>query len=719
MPKFDLEDFEDEEELERLRPRKAAKRRAGREGAEHRASRPGFQESDEKARHHRRGSSTIAVVDSLVTAAPLSHQDAAAAAIQPTVRLPATLTVKELGQHLGTSPITIIKALMKNGIMATINQSLDFDTAAIVAQDLGIEVEPEPTPEEIAAEEAAKAAAAVEAPSMVETDGRVDSRAVAPVHESTVEAELEEVAERSVPAELEEPEEIEEEEPEELLVPRPPVVTVMGHVDHGKTLLLDKIRSTNVVASEAGGITQHIGAYQVEHNGQKITFIDTPGHAAFTAMRARGARVTDIAVIVIAANEGVMPQTIEAISHARAAHVPIIVALNKMDLADANPDRVKAQLAEIGVDLAEWGGDVELVPISARTGQGIDDLLDTILVTAELANDGKGFRANPNRPARGTIIEARMDRQRGPMATVIVQQGTLRVGQYVVAGSVFGRVRAMYDDRGQTIKEAPPSTPVSILGLSDVPQAGDRLQVLASEKEARALAQKRAERKRARELQSQRPMAALRDLFAQLEKGETKELNLVVKADVQGSLEAITGALQELSDDQAQIRVLHGGVGPITESDVLLAAASQGMVIGFNVTPDTVARRTAKAENVEIRLYNIIYKLTEDIDALLHGAVEPVYQEVIYGHAEVRQVFRAGRNMIAGGYVTDGHIPRNATVRVLRNGEVLWTGRIASLKRFKEDVREVSAGYEFGIMFDGFNDFEEGDILEAFGQEKQ
>ena len=516
-------------------------------------------------------------------------------------------------------------------------------------------------------------------------------------------------------------------DPEEALVTRPPVVTIMGHVDHGKTLLLDTIRSTNVIAGEAGGITQHMGAYQIERDGEKITFLDTPGHAAFTAMRARGAKVTDIAIIVIAASEGVMPQTLEAIDHAKAAQVPIIVAMNKMDLPEANPDRVKAQLADTGLALVEWGGDVEVVNISAKTGDGISDLLALIQYQAEVANETKGLRANPNAPASGTVIEARMDRQRGPLATVIVQRGTLKIGDYVVAGGASGKARALTDDRGQQVKEAPPSMPVTILGLGDVPAAGDRFKVFATEREARAAAEARALLLRQGALRgSRRGAVAVSDLLAQMERGQAKDLNLVIKGDVQGSVEAIVSVLEDMDRMNAElddgptmgIRILRSAVGPISEDDVNLAAASDALIIGFGVGPDPAARRSIKAGNVEIREYNIIYKLTEDIEAMLAGSAEPVYQEVVYGHAQVRQIFTVGRTTIAGSYVTDGRIIRNSTIRVIRAGELVWTGGITSLRRFKEDVREVQNGYEFGVTLDGFNDVQEGDTLEAFGQER-
>jgi translation initiation factor IF-2 len=558
---------------------------------------------------------------------------------------------------MGLTPVDIIKALMKNGIMATINQELDFETAAIVAADLGWEVTEAP-------------------PLLGET-----------------------------------PEEEVEAEDESLLVERPPVVTIMGHVDHGKTLLLDSIRSSNVVASEAGGITQHIGAYQVDKNGHRITFLDTPGHAAFTAMRARGAQVTDIAIIVVAADDGVMPQTREAISHARAARVPIIVALNKIDKPDSNADRVKVQLNEEGLNLVEWGGDIELVPVSAKTGEGIDDLLTTILLTSEIAH----LRANPDKPAAGSVIEARMDRSRGPMATVIVQGGTLKPGDVVVAGSAFGKVRALFDDRGRNLRAVRPGAPVQMLGLNEVPEAGDKVQVIGDEKLARAVALQRARQKRAEALTSNRSAG---DILSQISAGETKTLNLILKGDTQGSVEAIENALRELSSDAVRVNVLHAATGTVSESDVLLAAASSALIIGFNVRPDTAAKRAADEAGVEIRYYDIIYKLTEDIQLALSGMLEPVYEEVVYGHAEVRAIFRAGRINIAGCYVTDGTITRNNEVRLHRGQELVTTGRIGSLKRFKDDVREVTSGYECGIVIDGYNDIQEGDVIEAFGQQK-
>jgi translation initiation factor IF-2 len=575
-----------------------------------------------------------------------------------TIELPAALTVAEFAARLESTPVDVIKALMKNGVMATINQELDFDTASIVATDMGWEV--------------------TEAPTILE--------------------------------ELEQQEEVEEED-ESLLVDRPPVVTIMGHVDHGKTLLLDAIRSSNVAAGETGGITQHIGAYQVEKNEHRITFLDTPGHAAFTAMRARGAQVTDVAVIVVAADDGVMPQTSEAIDHAKAAKVPIIVALNKVDKPDANPDRVKTQLNEAGLNLVEWGGDIELVPVSAKTGEGIDGLLTTILLTSEILT----LRANPDKPASGVVIEARMDRSRGPLATIIIQAGTLRPGDMVIAGSAFGKARALYDDRGKPLKAAKPGTPVVLLGLNEVPEAGDKVQILIDEKLARSVALERTKQKRAEGLHTRPGMG---DILSKIAQGETKELNIILKADTQGSIEAIQQALNELTSDTVRVNLLHEATGAISESDVLLAEASNGLIIGFHSRPDPGARRSAEEKHVDIRYYDIIYKLVEDIETAISGMLDPVYEEVVQGHAQVRATFKAGRVVIAGCYVTDGVITRNAEARVVRNGDLVTTGRITSIKRFKEDVREVATDYECGIVIEGFNDLQEGDVIEAFGQQR-
>jgi translation initiation factor IF-2 len=493
----------------------------------------------------------------------------------------------------------------------------------------------------------------------------------------------------------------------------PPVVTIMGHVDHGKTSLLDTIRKTKVAAGEAGGITQHIGAYQVEINGKKITFLDTPGHEAFTAMRARGAQGANIAIIVIAVDDGIMPQTREAIDHAKAAKVPLIIALNKIDKANANPDRVKQQLAEIGVMIEEYGGDTVCVPISARKGTGIDELLEYILLVAEIQD----IRANPNRLATGVIIEARVEKNSGVTATVLVQQGTLKMGDNIVVGPISGKVRAMFNDRGKRIQKAPPSTPVSILGLPEVPQAGDQLRAVADEKTAKQNALQEVEKRRNESI----PLGqvSLDTLYMQMQEGTVKELNIVLKCDVQGSSEAIKNALSKLGEDNLKVRMIHEGIGNISETDVHLASASGAIIIGFNVKADGAAQREAQREGVDIRYYAVIYKLLEDIEAALTGMLEPTYREVIDGHAEIMQIFKAGRNVtIAGCRVTDGKLARSAQIRILRKNEKIFEGKIASLRRAKDDVREVASGYECGIVIEDFSTFEVGDIIEAFSQER-
>ncbi len=570
------------------------------------------------------------------------------------VEIPATVVVRDLAELLDTSPIEVIKELMKNGVMAAINQSVDYEAAAAVARQL--EFEPH----------------------------RREEEAVA--------VERKEVEEEAVN-----------------LQPRPPAVTVMGHVDHGKTSILDAIRETNVTDSEAGSITQHIGAYQVEVKGEKITFIDTPGHEAFTAMRARGATVTDIAVLVVAADDGVMPQTLEAIDHAKAAEVPIIVAINKIDLADANTERVKQQLAEREVVIEEWGGDVIAVPVSAKTKEGLQDLLEHILLVAEISE----LKADPDRPAQGTIIEAELDPSRGAMATTIVQTGTLKVGDVVVAGDTSGRVKAMFDERGQRLKKAGPSTPAKIMGLSDVPHAGDVLKVVADERAAR---EEMEARERERTTAAERA-ATLESFSGDIAAGKAKELNVVLKADVQGSAEAVQQALAGLSSDRARVRVIHSGTGKITESDVMLARASEGIVIGFNVRTEPGAVRVADSEGVDIRHYDVIYHLTEDVERALTGIMEPVTREVMDGHAEVRAIFRVRGGRVAGCMVIDGLIRRNSQVRIKRGEEVVRTSRVSSLRRFQEDVREVQAGLECGIGVEGFNDFQEEDVIEAFHTE--
>ncbi|MDQ0286649.1 translation initiation factor IF-2 [Desulfofundulus luciae] len=571
-----------------------------------------------------------------------------------------SITVKELAEKMKNSPAEVIKKLMMLGVLATINQEIDADTATILAQEFGFEVEVK-----------------------VEQD---------------VEALF-----------MQEP----EDDPADLQ-PRPCVVTVMGHVDHGKTSLLDAIRETNVTATEAGGITQHIGAYQVEHNNKKITFLDTPGHEAFTAMRARGAKVTDIAILVVAADDGVMPQTVEAINHAKAAGVPIIVAINKIDRPDANPDRVKQQLTEYGLVAEEWGGETVMVPVSAKTRQGLEDLLEMILLVAEMQE----LKANPNRPARGTVIEAELDKGRGPVATVLVQNGTLTVGDNLVAGTTWARVRAMMDYKGRRVKKAGPSTPVEVLGFSEVPQAGDQFFVVPDEKTARQIAEKRANRKREEEFKAAMPRVSLDDLFNQIKEGQVKELRVIIKADVQGSAEALKQALERLSTEEVKVNIIHQGVGAITETDIMLASASNAIIIGFNVRPDVNARRVAEKEKVDIRLYRVIYDAIEDVKAAMSGLLEPEYREVILGRAEVRKTFKISKvGTIAGCYVTDGKIARDAGVRVIRDGVVVYEGKLGSLKRFKDDVREVMQGYECGLALEKYNEIREGDIIEAFTME--
>jgi translation initiation factor IF-2 len=590
------------------------------------------------------------------------------------VSIPDKVTVRDLADLLEVSPIEVMKLLISSGVMANINQIIDYDTAAIVATDLGFEIQQELPPE------------VEEAP---------------PPAEPTI---PEEVPLRDIYA---------QEAPEDLKA-RPPVVTVMGHVNHGKTSLLDYIRHSNVVAGEAGGITQHIGAYQVERNGKKITFIDTPGHEAFTAMRARGAQVTDIAVLVVAADDGVMPQTREAIDHARAANVPIVVAINKIDKESAEPERVKKQLADLGLTTEDWGGNTIAVPVSAKEGTGIDALLEMILLVAEMSD----LRANPDRPAMGTVIEGKLDRSRGPTATLLVQNGTLRVGDYVAIGETYGRIRAMFNEAGKRITVVPPSIPVVVLGLSDVPQAGDTFRVVTDEKTARALTEERAEERRAEE---QRPVRALSldDIYAQMQAGTTKELNVILKADVQGALEPVTNSLKELGAEDLRIRIIHQGIGNITESDIALAIASEAIVVGFNVQAEPAARSMAEVEGVQIRYYQVIYKLIEDMEKALKGLLEPVYEEVVLGHAEVRAIFPISKvGKIAGVYVEDGIVKRNAKARVLRDDEEIYDGSITSLKRFTEDANEVAAGLECGIGLDNFHDFEEGDILEVYTKER-
>jgi translation initiation factor IF-2 len=587
------------------------------------------------------------------------------------IELPATITVKELADALSVNPADVIRELIKSGIFATINQLIDRDTAALVAGELGYEV----------AEPAAPAAG---------------SQA-----ELTSEARPSEATKERL---------FEDEDPTQLQ-PRAPIVTVMGHVDHGKTSLLDAMRSTAVAAGERGGITQHIGASEVTKDGRRVVFLDTPGHEAFTAMRARGAKVTDIAVVVVAADDGVMPQTLEAISHARAARVPIVIALNKIDKPDANPDRVKNELSEAGVIVEEYGGDTPMVPVSARTGAGIDALIEMILLVAELQE----LKANPKRDAVGTIIEAQLDKGRGAVATAIVQTGTLRVGDVIVVGETFGRVRALENALGKRVTKAGPASAVVVLGLSDVPQAGDILRVVKDDKAARATADQRKLAAAAKGGDGA-GRATLEDLYRQIQAGQAKELRVILKADVSGSLGAITHALEQLDQTQVRINVLHEGAGDITDNDILLASASNAIVVGFSTGITDTARRAAQAEGVDVRLYDIIYQLTDDIEKALTGLLEPEVVEVVEGRAEVRKVIRIGRSAIAGSYVTDGRIIRT-TARIWRGGKVIATDRIESLRRFRDDVREVQKDFECGIGLANFNDIAEGDIIEAFSSQ--
>ncbi|HPK16566.1 MAG TPA: translation initiation factor IF-2 [Clostridia bacterium] len=573
-----------------------------------------------------------------------------------------TITVKDLSEKIGKPAAEIIKKLFILGILATINQEIDFDTCSLIASDYGIELE----------------------------------RNIAKTAEEVLN-------ERS-----------DETDSDENLVVRPPVVTIMGHVDHGKTSLLDAIRHTSVTEGEAGGITQHIGAYTVSCNGKAITFIDTPGHEAFTSMRARGAQVTDIVILVVAADDGIMPQTVEAINHSKAANVPIIVALNKMDKESANPERIKQQLTEYGLVSEEWGGDTICVPVSAKTRMGLDTLLEMILLQADVLE----LRANPARLAKGAIIEAELDKGRGPIATVLVQNGTLKIGDTIVAGTAYGRVRAMVDDKGRRVAEAGPSMPVEVLGFSEVPSAGDTLNVAEIDKLSRQVAEERRDKQKAEQLKNLSKVS-LDDLFSQIAEGEVKDLNVIVKADVQGSVEAVKQALEKLSNDEVRVRCIHGGVGAITDTDIMFASASNAIVIGFNVRPNASARAASEKEKVDMRLYRIIYNAIEDIQNAMKGMFKPVFKEVELGHASVRSTFKvSGVGTIAGAYVQEGKVSRSAQVRVVRGGIVVHEGKIASLKRFKDDAKEVAAGYECGIGIENFNDIQEGDVIEAFVMEE-
>ncbi len=571
-----------------------------------------------------------------------------------------SLTVSELAKELGKEPSEIIKKLFMVGVMATINQELEKEAIELIAGEYGVEVE----------EEVVLDATDFEAMEIIDD--------------------------------------------EKDLQIRPPVVTIMGHVDHGKTTLLDSIRNTKVTAGEAGGITQHIGAYQVVVEEKKITFLDTPGHAAFTTMRARGAKVTDITILVVAADDGVMPQTIEAINHAKAAEVPIIVAVNKMDKEAANPDRVMQELMEHGLVAEEWGGDTIFCKLSALSGEGIDQLLEMILLVSEVEE----LKANPNRRAVGTVVEAQLDKGRGSVATLLVQNGTLKVGDPIVVGNTFGRVRAMVNDIGRRVKEVGPSTPVEITGLNDVPLAGDRFMVFEDEKTARQIGELRAQ-KQLEQQRGEKTRVSLDDLFEQIKQGEMKDLNLIVKADVQGSVEALAASLQKIDVEGVNVRIIHTGVGAITESDIILATASNAIVIGFNVRPDAGAKRTAEAEKVDIRLHRIIYKVIEEIESAMKGMLDPEFEEKVIGQVEVRQTFKVSKiGTIAGGYVTEGKITRHSSIRLIRDGIVIFEGEVDALKRYKDDAKEVAQGYECGITIKNFNDIKEGDVIEAYVMEQ-
>ena len=577
-----------------------------------------------------------------------------------TVKIPDEITVGELAVRMKKTAAELIKCLIKNGVMATVNQTIDFDTAEFVATELGCKVEREVV--------------------LTIEDKLFDD------HEDTADE----------------------------LVTRPPVVVVMGHVDHGKTSLLDAVRKTNVVAGEAGGITQHIGAYTVKINGNLITFLDTPGHAAFTSMRARGAMCTDVAILVVAADDGIMPQTIEAINHAKAANIPIVVAVNKMDKPGANPDRILTQLTEHDLVPSEWGGDTEVCRISAKTGMGIDELLETVILTAELQE----LKANPNRAAKGTVIEARLDKTRGPIATLLVQNGTLNQGDTIIAGTAVGHVRVMNDDKGKPIKHAGPSIPVEITGLAEVPGPGDAFEAVTDERMARQLVEQRKQKAKD-ELAKQQSKVTLENLFDQMKKGEMKELNILVKADVQGSAEAVKANLMKLNNDEVAVKVIHSGVGAINESDILLASTANAIIVGFNVRPDAAAAASAQRSNVDIRLYSVIYECLEEIESAMKGMLAPKYREVVIGHAEVRVLYKVSAiGTVAGCYVKDGKVTRDSKVRVLRDNVVIYTGELGSLQRFKDSVKEVQANFECGMSVAKYNDLKEGDIFECFVMEQ-
>ena len=578
-----------------------------------------------------------------------------------TVQIPDEISVSELASRMKKTGAEVVKCLMKNGVMASLSQIIDYDTAAIIAEEMGCKVEKE---------------------------------VVVTIEEKLID---------------------DHEDKAEDLVPRAPVVVVMGHVDHGKTSLLDYIRKAHVASGEAGGITQHIGAYQVQINGKPITFLDTPGHEAFTSMRARGAMVTDIAILVVAADDGIMPQTVESINHAKAAEIPIIVAINKMDKPEANPERIKQQLTEYGLVCEEWGGDTIVCPISAKTGMGVENLLEMLTLTAEVGE----LKANPNRAAQGTVIEARLDKGRGPVATLLVQNGTLHAGDIIIAGTAVGRVRTMMNSRGERITDAGPSVPVEISGLSEAPTAGAVFNAVADEKLARELVEQRKEEEKAK---ANAPVSkvSLEDLFSQIQAGEMKNLNLIVKADVQGSVEAVKASLEKLSNDEVRVRVIHGGVGAINESDVMLASTSQAIIVGFNVRPDAAARDSAARANVDMRMYRVIYDAINEIETAMKGMLAPKFREALLGHAEVRQTFHVSSvGTVAGCYVQDGKLQRkDCQVRLVRDGIVIHEGVLSSLQRFKDQAKEVAAGYECGLTIEKFNDIKEGDIIEAFTMEE-
>ena len=576
------------------------------------------------------------------------------------VQIPDEISVGELASRMKKTGAEVVKCLMKNGVMASLSQIIDFDTAAIIAEEMGCKVEKE---------------------------------VVVTIEERLID---------------------DHQDKDEDLVPRAPVVVVMGHVDHGKTSLLDTIRNTSVASGEAGGITQHIGAYQVQIKGKPITFLDTPGHEAFTSMRARGAMITDIAILVVAAEDGIKPQTIESINHAKAAEIPIIVAINKMDKPDANPERIKQQLTEYGLVAEDWGGDTIVCPISAKTGMGIDNLLEMVALTAEVAE----LKANPNRAASGAVVEARLDKGRGPIATLLVQNGTLHQGDIIIAGTAVGRVRAMMSDKGQKLTTAGPSVPVEITGLGEVPEAGAHFNAVADERLARELVEQRKEEEK-RKANAPITKVSLEDLFSQIQAGEMKNLNIIVKADVMGSVEAVKASLEKISNDEVRVRVIHGAVGAINESDVMLAATSNAIIVGFNVRPDAAARDSAARNHVDMRMYRVIYDAIDEIEAAMKGMLAPKFREAIIGHAEIRQTYKVSSvGTVAGCYVTDGKIQRACDVRIVRDGIVVHEGHLASLQRFKDSVKEVAQGYECGLSIEKFNDIKEGDIVEAFTMEQ-